>query len=279
MSDSTTEFHRFAARDHCAAAGRGGGPQVVVVSGGRPGVGATTLAVHLACTLARDAHRVILIDADLYRADIAAQCGLQRSVGMSEVLAGRKTIHETLQRGPAGMQILTGAASAEIVNGIGERAIQRLLKQMRTLAPHADWLLVDAGNQPSLLAARLWSAAASVLVVTAPDAVAVMDTYALMKTLLAPSAPPRRLSLVVNQAADESTAADVHRRIDQSCRRFLKLSVEFAGSLPNHAPADLALRGNAAGAHMEAIDPLSEAILRLAKQLFDATGRRQRLAA
>jgi flagellar biosynthesis protein FlhG len=220
-----------------------------------------------------------LIDADLYRADVARQCGLAGSMGMGEVLAGRKNIHEALQRGPAGMQILAGTASAEILNGIGERAIQRFLKQMQTLGPHADWLLVDAGNQPSQLTARLWSMAASVLVVTAPDAVAVMDTYALIKTLVTPNSPPRPLALVVNQAADEATAADVHRRIDQSCRRFLKLSVEFAGGVPNDPLAALAAGKNAGGAHAEPIDPLPAAIIRLAKQLFDASGGRQRSAA
>src|SRR6185436_17726008 len=108
---------------------------------------------------------------------------LPRGLDIGDVLAGRRSIHEVLQRGPAGMQILAGAASAEVRDSVGERAILRLLKQMRSLGPHTDWLLVDAGNQPSEFTERLWSAADRVLLVTSPDAVAVMDTYALVKTL------------------------------------------------------------------------------------------------
>ena len=55
----------------------------------------------------------MLIDADLHRADVAAQCNLPDGLGIGDVLAGRKNIHEVLQRGPAGMQVLAGAASAE----------------------------------------------------------------------------------------------------------------------------------------------------------------------
>jgi len=91
---------------------------------------------------------------------------------------------------------------------------------------------VDAGNQPTELAARLWSIADELLLVTAPDVVAVMDTYALIKTLISRHTPHRSLSLVVNQSPDEATALDVHRRIDQSCRRFLGLAIGFCGSVP-----------------------------------------------
>jgi flagellar biosynthesis protein FlhG len=98
---------------------------------------------------------------------------------------------------------------------------------------------VDAGSEPNDLAARLWLCAGQVLLVTSPEAAAVMDSYALVKTLLkrpslsGPGALCGPLALVVNRAADEAQAADVCRRIDQSCRRFLGLPVPLAGWLPH----------------------------------------------
>jgi flagellar biosynthesis protein FlhG len=153
--------------------------------------------------------------------------------GVHDVLRGQKSIHEVLQRGPAGIQVVAGAASVEARASATDRAIQRLIRQLPTLAKHADWLIVDAGNQPTGLAAQLWSVADDLLLVTAPDVVAVMDTYALIKTLISKHTPHRSVSLVVNQSADDATARDVHRRIDQSCRRFLGLAVGFAGYLPS----------------------------------------------
>jgi flagellar biosynthesis protein FlhG len=234
------------------------GHTTLVISGGRPGVGATTIALQLATALAREAQRTVLIDADPFAADIAARCEHSAALGIGEVLAGRKTIHEVLQLGPAGMQILAGAASQQMRDSLNSRSIGRLLKQMRSLAPHSDWLIVDAGNQPSEMAAQLWSAADRLLVVTSPDAVAVMDTYALIETLLSRHSLRQAPLLVINQAADEATAADVHRRIDQSCRRFLGLAIEFAGWLPLDPKVKLAVMAAAA---------LTPAVIALAHRL------------
>ena len=259
-SDKTMERALEPLLTSTARSGPPTGHTTLVVSGGRPGVGATTIAVQLATALSREAQRVVLIDADPFGADIARRCEHPTTLGIGDVLAGRKTIHEVLQLGPNGMQILAGAANQQIRDGLNGRAIARLLKQMRSLGPHADWLLVDAGNQPSEMAAQLWSAADRLLVVTSPDAVAVMDTYALIKTLLSRQSLKQSPALVVNQAADEATAADVHRRIDQSCRRFLGLAIEFAGWLPMDPKIKLAVIAAAA---------LTPAVIDLAHRLHE----------
>jgi len=230
MIDQAAELRRLMLTGRADSAGSL--PRTFVVSGGKPGVGATTLAVNLAATLAHDAQRVVLIDADLQQADVAAQCGLFPSLGIADVLAGRKNIHETLVRGPAGMQVLPGASTDEARANATPRNVGRLLRQIQSVAPHADWVLIDAGSEPGELTARLWSAAEHVLLVTSPEAAAVMDSYALVKTLLKRQSLSGPLALVVNQAADEAEADDVCRRIDQSCRRFLGLSVPLAGWLP-----------------------------------------------
>ena len=205
---------------------------MLVISGGRRGVGTTTLCVELAVALAEDARRIVLIDADLQHAGVAATTHISPGSGIGDVLLGRKSVHEVLQCGRAGMHILAGVNAAEIRSSVTERNIDRLLRQFQTLGPHADWLVVDAGISPSELMARLWGAADRLLLVTSPEAAAVMDTYALVKTLLSRQVVHCHLSLVVNQAQDEAAALDVHRRIDQSCRRFLGLSIDYAGCIP-----------------------------------------------
>src|SRR4051812_13193755 len=160
MSDRSQQLHRPSQS----------GPQTLVVAGGKRGVGATTLACKLATALAHDALRVVLIDADLQGGHLAAQCKLSGNLRLGDVLAGKKSIHEALQLGPAGIQVLTGIADPLLRPALDQRAIQRLLRQLTSLAPHADRLIVDAGNQPTELALRLLSAAAQVLIVTSPHA-------------------------------------------------------------------------------------------------------------
>jgi flagellar biosynthesis protein FlhG len=103
-------------------------------------------------------------------------------------------------------------------------------------------VLIDSGNGPSEPTIRLWQAASDVLLVTTPDAVAVMDTYATVKTLLSRSAIGCPVRMIVNRADSEDMAADVHRRIDHSCQRFLGLSLPLAGWMPSEPMALAALR-------------------------------------
>jgi len=268
MIDQADELRRLMFRAAQPPAPGAGGARTLVMSGGRPGVGATTLAVNLAVALAHDALRVVLIDADMQRAEVAPYCGISRGLSIHEVFAGRRSIHEALQLGPAGMQVVAGSAAPETRAAVSERSIGRFLRQLKSLAPHADLLLIDAGNQPCELAARLWSAADAVLLATAPDAVSVMDAYALIKTLLTRQTLVRPLKLVVNRLDDDASAADVHRRIDQSSRRFLGLSIGFAGAVPYDPAA--AAGGKHPPAVLAAPDGLlASAVQRLARRLAE----------
>ena len=49
-----------------------GAPRLVALAGGKGGVGTTTVATNIAAALARQGQRVVLVDADLQRGDVAA---------------------------------------------------------------------------------------------------------------------------------------------------------------------------------------------------------------
>jgi flagellar biosynthesis protein FlhG len=164
------------------------------------------------------------------------------------------------------MHVLAGGV-ADSEGAVGRRHIDRLLRQMHSLAPHTDWFIVDAGHRPDEMTARLWAAAEQILLVTSRDAAAVMDTYALVKTLLSRQPLSRGLALVVNQAAPEA-AADVCGRIDKSCRRFLGMSVQLAGWVPRDAGA----ASQELSAAIQGVStPLDDAIGRLAQTIIEAS--------
>ena len=243
MIDQASQLRRLVLKSGRSLAGDDAvPPRTLVISGGKLGLGATTLAVNLAVSLAAHGSRIVLIDADLYRADVAAHCGLAESATIADVLLGRRGIHEVLQRGPGGIQVVAGMRTAEARNACSDRALARMQRQIQSLGRHADLVLIDTGNGPNEPTIRLWQAASDVLLVTTPDAVAVMDTYATVKTLLGRSAIGCPVRLVVNRADSEEMAADVHRRIDHSCQRFLGLSLPLAGWLPGEPMALAALR-------------------------------------
>jgi flagellar biosynthesis protein FlhG len=232
MRDQASELRDLVLRSaHKGASPAAPRPWLVVMAGGKGGVGATTLAVNLSIALSRQGLRVVLVDADLYRADVAALCGLPERCSVNDVLSARRNIHEVLERGPAGIQVAPGLWAPGSVAGVTETAQRRLLSQLHALGRHADVVLLDVGGGSGEAARRFWKAADDVLLATTPDAVAVMDSYATVKALR-DETDRASIHLIVNQADSDEIAADVHQRVDRSCRRFLGVSVAWLGRVP-----------------------------------------------
>lgn len=233
MMDQAAELRKLvlrAMRENAAQAGPT--PRLVVVAGGRPGVGVTTVAVNVSVAMATQGGRVILVDADSQHAEAAGRCGLAPADPSRRIAGRRCDIHEMLVRGPAGLQIVPGLWTSPPSGEEIEVAQQRLIHQFRLLGRHADVVLLDAGNAVSEFTGRFWRAADEVILVTTVEPPAIMDTYAAVKrhsgTL--PSLPP--LKLLVNGAADLELAGDVFRRLEASCRRFLGMGLEYLGVVP-----------------------------------------------
>jgi len=206
-------------------------PRLVVFSGGKGGVGVTTLAVNLAICLVDQGLRVVLVDADLHRADVAALCRLPERGHVGDILSARRDIHEVLERGPGGILVVPGVWAPDHEIPFSHHAQHRLVRQIQSLGRHADIVLIDVGSVSADAVQRFWSGADDVVLVTSPDAVSVMDCYATLKSALAGGAAPECLRLIVNKATDAAQAADVHRRVDHSARRFLQRQVSFLGSV------------------------------------------------
>ncbi len=204
-----------------------------MVSGGKGGVGTTTIAANLAVALARLGRRAVFVDADLDHGGHSNLGQHPERGSVVDVLAGRRTVHEVLERGPCGVQVLSGAWASGESGDVSAAAQQRFVAELKSLTPHAEIVVVDAGSSRNHFARRFWHAADVVLVVTRTDSVSIMDTYAAIKMLLAGDASVP-IHTVVNMACDAAVAADVQSRIAAACRRFLGLRCSAAGHVPSH---------------------------------------------
>lgn len=207
-------------------------PRLIVVAGGKGGVGTTTAAVHLATALAREGRRVVLVDANFASPDVAQLCGCDDAYGAIDVLSGHRTVHEVLERGPLGVQVLPTARGRADSDFCTPQAQDRLLAQLAALGAHADYVILDAGSGSQRTMRRFWEAADVVLLVTHPDSVAVMDAYAVVKLVVGDERPEAMLLTLANCVTDAAAADDVHARLDRACRRFLGIEVGSAGFVP-----------------------------------------------
>lgn len=247
-----------------AAAGTLAGPEapLVVVSGGKGGVGTTTVAANLAVVLARHGRRAVFVDADLDHGGNAPLAGHGQRGSVADVLAGRRTVHEVLERGPSGVQVLAGAWASGEVSDPSPAAQDRFVLELKRLAPHAEVVVVDAGSGRTHFARRLWQAAAAIVVVTTTDSPSVMNAYAAIKTLAAADAPPE-VHTLVNLADELAVSDDVHARIATACRRFLGVRAIAAGYVPAVTiaePADGVLIYPARGESARALDRIADSL-------------------
>lgn len=206
-------------------------PGLVVVLGGRPGVGVTTLSANLAAALTAAGQRTVLLDMDLRSAGATQLCRVRATESLAEVVLAGRTLREVVQPGPGGIHVVPGIRPGLKLPDDCRYASQRILDGLRGLASLADVAVADVGNELSPWTWALWRAAQSVLAVTTPDPAVLMDIYSVLKALTT-QAGLAPVHLVVNRAGSEAEALDVYERVARTCLRFLALPVTRAGFIP-----------------------------------------------
>ena len=80
--------------------------RVLVITSAMPSEGKTTTLANLAIALATAGHRVLVVDADLRRPKLTDLLGLDRSVGLTNVLSGRVAPGQVIQHWAEGVDVL-----------------------------------------------------------------------------------------------------------------------------------------------------------------------------
>jgi flagellar biosynthesis protein FlhG len=203
-------------------------PALVAVTGGKGGVGTTTLALNLAAALSRQGRPTILVDGDFGGPGAGLLCPRGDGPTVADVLAARCGLADALRPGPAGARILPNAWPAA---DCSSSAQERLIADLRGLGREADFVILDAGSGLGGVVRRFWLAADLVLLVATPEPASVMGAYAAVKVLLADSARVP-IHTLVNLAPDAPSASEVHGRLARACQRFLGLEIRAAGYVP-----------------------------------------------
>jgi flagellar biosynthesis protein FlhG len=209
-----------------------GAARLLLVASAKGGVGTTTVAVQLAAALTELGRGSVLVDADLGRAHATSHLGVAPREGLDDLLEERCTIESLMMTVADGVRLLPAAWAPSHPCQPTLAAGRRLLAELQRLPVENGWMVVDGGSNRSPLCDHLWQHATRVLLVTTCEDLAVMDTYARIKSLSATGfAAP--LSIVVNRAGTSAPAMDVQGRLEQSCRRFLGLTIDAAGQIPH----------------------------------------------
>lgn len=122
---------------------RGEAIKTLLVTSPAPGDGKTTLAANLACAVAQAGNRVILLDCDFRKPSQHRVFGLDKKIGLSNVLAGEAKIEDATQKTPIANLCVVPcgpipANPSEILNS------QNFLDLLDQLSAAYDLVLIDS---------------------------------------------------------------------------------------------------------------------------------------
>jgi len=230
MSDQADKLRKLVRRTVQQHPALQPGVPLVVLSGGKGGVGVSTVATELVQELAALGQRSVLVDANPLQPDIATQLGIEARGCLADVLDGSRTAVEVLQPISKSTYLLPGRWAPTTPPELNHTAVKRLLTQLRSLHAQADIILLDAGSGMSPWVQQLWKTAQQILLVSTDESVAVMDSYAAVK--LSPWGDvDGKVRLVVNQCDNSQQAKNIGSRFEATCRRFLGIRVAQAAAL------------------------------------------------
>ncbi len=212
-------------------------PKVVVVTGGKRGVGTSTIATTVAATLARQGRRVVVADANTRGAQLHGLAPLTNNdlddvdIRSIQPTAEPVAISTGIKLHFAPWHRDESQSSPRPSRPCETDQINHFVNELLQFQGHADFVVVDAGNGAGTAAGTLCSVADVVFLTTTCEAVAVMDSYAAIKSIHEHHPIPLAVA-VVNQSNGLSMSADVFRRLSQSCQHFLDLTLTDGGSIP-----------------------------------------------
>ena len=271
MIDQATELRKLSFNHSYLVNEEKSAARLLVVSGGKGGVGTTTIAVNFAVALAASQHKVLLIETAPRQTDIATLCGLAENHHWETNSSRTTDLASKLQRGPAGLMILPAVwTNPDQPLARSTSQSHHLFQQLGQLPEQYDLLIADVGNQTNSLSCQLRAAADELVLVTTCDPIAVIDSYASLKTKSRQETGPRVLTLI-NYASSPQRAAEVHQRINHACRRFLGFGSEPLGSIPEE-PRVKAAAAQATPLVTHAPEtPVAQALTAMARQLLQVS--------
>ncbi|RMH44182.1 MAG: MinD/ParA family protein [Gammaproteobacteria bacterium] len=240
--------------------------KVVSVTGGKGGVGKTSLSVNLAVALADLGRRVMLLDADLGLANVDVMLGLRVERNLSHVLRGECALSDIVVSGPGGIRIVPASSGRQDMAQLSQAEHAGLIRAFSHLTEDIDVLIVDtaAGIADNVISFTL--ASQDIIAVVCDEPTSITDVYALMK-ILSTEHDVFRFRVVANMVRSPQEGKRLFAKLTAVTDKFLDVAVDYIGAIPFDENVRSAVRKQTPLVHLHPRTPAAVAIQQIARKV------------
>ena len=176
-------------------------PVSIALASGKGGVGKTALTANLGVALARMGKKVLILDADVYMANLAYFINIEdMKHTLTDVLKGVAKIDQAVYIGPYNLRVVPSGVALEDMGMVDPTQLSKVLRQ---LLKNLDYLFIDAPAGLATTTITAIQAAQKTILVTTPTLDSVSDVLKTSK--IVPRLESENMGFVINMRTNDPT--------------------------------------------------------------------------
>lgn len=215
--------------------------QVIAVTGGKGGVGKSSVAVNLATAMSATGKRVLLLDGDLGLANIDVLLGLSPRNTLAQVLDGSCGLEDVIVTASQGFQVVPAASGVANMANLSAAEHLNIVQAFSSLTSRLDVLIVDTAAGIAHGVLQFAQAAQHVLVVVCDEPASITDAYALIK-VLSKQHGVREFHVLANMCHRPGEGSQLFAKLQRVTARFLDVVLHYDGEVPEDPYVKRAIR-------------------------------------
>lgn len=242
MRDQAALLRQMGTLERCVAdSASEPGPPTIVVASGKGGVGKSVVSILLAKLLSDKGRRVLLFEGNQNLGSLHVLLGVRRAGRLEALVNGELSPSDLLTQVTNRLWLLSGDSGAEALYGLGEIDRARLHQRLINLYDNFDVVVIDSSQDLQGVVRVATIGATRMFLLTVPEPAALIDAYAVLKTvhLRVPTLP---IDVLVNRVDNSGQGRKAHDRLATAARRFLEYDLGYLGALPEDDVLRVAVR-------------------------------------
>ena len=204
--------------------------KAISITSGKGGVGKSFITVNLALALHQLGLKVLIIDADFGLANVDIMLGMPARYNLSHLLNHQYTMQDIVQEWHGGIKFISGGNGIDELLHMSEEQLTKTMDDLLLLNEPIDIILCDTGAGVNETVLRMAAAANETILVTTPEPTAILDAYALIKTL-SRNDETNNIRLIMNKAVAQKEAENAINIFLNITQKYLDKQIEPLGSI------------------------------------------------